>query len=240
MHFKVIACQVFTRELEQILERTAHTVDLDLIPMGQHALGAEMRPHLQERIDAADPLGYDAILLGYALCGCGTEGLIVSASSWETAADSRPTSKTTLGSITGRPVGSNFRLPTLSCSPPTLRRRTSWASKAHSPNSLPSMAKTTAASSMSNSLSIVAATLDLLTSPLASPLTMRAAPRRVPKPQRKAGPSMRSRARSRCSIVLSAGNGKQPTFLLFPPALRSAQRLTKTSWNPYECRSRYN
>jgi len=34
-----------------------------------------MRPHLQERIDAADEDGYDAILLGYALCGRGTEGL---------------------------------------------------------------------------------------------------------------------------------------------------------------------
>jgi hypothetical protein len=34
-----------------------------------------MRPHLQERIDAADAGGYDAILLGYALCGKGTEGL---------------------------------------------------------------------------------------------------------------------------------------------------------------------
>ena len=43
--------------------------------MGLHSLGVEMRPHLQERIDAADPLGYDAILLGYALCGRGTEGL---------------------------------------------------------------------------------------------------------------------------------------------------------------------
>ena len=35
----------------------------------------EMRPHLQERIDAADNGGYEAILLGYALCGRGTEGL---------------------------------------------------------------------------------------------------------------------------------------------------------------------
>jgi hypothetical protein len=34
-----------------------------------------MRPHLQNRIDAADAAGYDAILLGYALCGKGTEGL---------------------------------------------------------------------------------------------------------------------------------------------------------------------
>jgi hypothetical protein len=43
--------------------------------MGLHDLGVEMRPHLQERIDASDGLGYDAILLGYALCGRGTEGL---------------------------------------------------------------------------------------------------------------------------------------------------------------------
>jgi hypothetical protein len=43
--------------------------------MGLHSLGVDMRPHLQERIDAADEGGYDAILLGYALCGRGTEGL---------------------------------------------------------------------------------------------------------------------------------------------------------------------
>lgn len=43
--------------------------------MGLHDLGARMRLTLQERIDAADENGYDAILLGYALCGRGTEGL---------------------------------------------------------------------------------------------------------------------------------------------------------------------
>lgn len=43
--------------------------------MGLHDLGASMRPHLQERIDASDEAGYDAILLGYALCGRGTDGL---------------------------------------------------------------------------------------------------------------------------------------------------------------------
>jgi hypothetical protein len=43
--------------------------------MGLHDLGASMRPHLQERIDATDKAGNDTILLGYALCGRGTEGL---------------------------------------------------------------------------------------------------------------------------------------------------------------------
>ena len=75
MHLKLIACQVFTRELEQIVAASPHTVDLDLIPMGLHSLGVDMRPHLQRRIDDADALDYDAILLGYALCGRGTEGL---------------------------------------------------------------------------------------------------------------------------------------------------------------------
>lgn len=75
MRLKAIACQVFTREFESILARISHTVDLELIPMGLHSLGIEMRSPLQERIDAADKLGYDAILLGYALCGQGTEGL---------------------------------------------------------------------------------------------------------------------------------------------------------------------
>jgi hypothetical protein len=75
MHLKAISCQVFTREFEYILARTVHSVDLDLVPMGLHSLGVKMRSPLQEHIDAADRLGYDAVLLGYALCGRGTEGL---------------------------------------------------------------------------------------------------------------------------------------------------------------------
>lgn len=75
MHLKVISCQVFTREFEFILSRSVRSVDIELVPMGLHSLGVEMRSPLQERIDAADRLGYDAILLGYALCGRGTEGL---------------------------------------------------------------------------------------------------------------------------------------------------------------------
>jgi hypothetical protein len=43
--------------------------------MGLHDLGASMRPYLQKHIDTADREGYDAIVLGYALCGRGTEGL---------------------------------------------------------------------------------------------------------------------------------------------------------------------
>lgn len=75
MRLKVIFCQVLTREIELAVSRSAHIVDLDPLSMGFHEFGAGMRAHLQERIDTADDAGYDAILLGYALCGRGTEGL---------------------------------------------------------------------------------------------------------------------------------------------------------------------
>ena len=75
MRLKAIICEVFTREIEDILPRWPHQVDLEIVTMGLHDLGASMTPRLQERIDAVDTAGYDAIVLGYALCGRGTEGL---------------------------------------------------------------------------------------------------------------------------------------------------------------------
>ncbi len=75
MRFRAIFCQVLTREMESVISRSPHTIETERVPMGLHDLGAQMHPHLQERIDAADGEGYDAILLGYALCGRGTEGL---------------------------------------------------------------------------------------------------------------------------------------------------------------------
>ena len=75
MHLKAIVCQVLTREIEEVVSRSPHSVEVENVPMGLHDLGIGMRPRLQDRIDAADGGGYDAILLGYALCGRGTEGL---------------------------------------------------------------------------------------------------------------------------------------------------------------------
>jgi hypothetical protein len=75
MRMKLIGCQVLTREIDCVVARSPHSIDAEILPMGLHDLGASMRPRLQERIDAADHNGHDAILLGYALCGRGTEGL---------------------------------------------------------------------------------------------------------------------------------------------------------------------
>lgn len=75
MRLKAIVCQSLTREMECVIARSPHHVDLEILTMGLHDLGASMRPRLQQRADASDALGYHAILLGYALCGRGTEGL---------------------------------------------------------------------------------------------------------------------------------------------------------------------
>lgn len=75
MRLKAIICQVFSREMETVCSRSPHAVDVEALTMGLHDLGARMRPHLQERIDAADDGHYDATLLAYGLCGRGTEGL---------------------------------------------------------------------------------------------------------------------------------------------------------------------
>jgi hypothetical protein len=75
MRLKAIVCQVFTREMSAAGTRSPHEIEVEFLTMGLHDLGAEMRSHLQARIDASDVIGYDAILLGYGLCGRGTEGL---------------------------------------------------------------------------------------------------------------------------------------------------------------------
>jgi hypothetical protein len=52
-------------------------VDAEFLPKALHDLGGPgMRVRLQELIDAVDDKQYDAILLGYALCGTGTAGLV--------------------------------------------------------------------------------------------------------------------------------------------------------------------
>jgi hypothetical protein len=51
-------------------------VDVEFLEKGLHDYGgAAMRKELQFRIDASDPVKYDAVALGYALCGNGLHGL---------------------------------------------------------------------------------------------------------------------------------------------------------------------
>ncbi len=76
MRFKLIACEVFYRELCAAAARSPHTIDLEFLPKGLHDIGsAGMVTRLQAAVDRVEQERYSAILLGYALCNNGTVGL---------------------------------------------------------------------------------------------------------------------------------------------------------------------
>ena len=73
MRLKLICCEVLFREMCACIARSRHVIDVEFLTKGLHDLGCVgMRSRIQEQIDAVDPTLYDAILLGYALCGNGT------------------------------------------------------------------------------------------------------------------------------------------------------------------------
>ncbi len=76
MKLKLVACEVLYRELCALIARSPHQVDLAVLPKGLHDIGADgMLARLQAAVDAADTPGYDAVLMGYALCNNGVSGL---------------------------------------------------------------------------------------------------------------------------------------------------------------------
>lgn len=75
MRLKVIACEVLTREFCFCTARSPHVVDLEFTPKDAHENSHELRALIQAKIDATPAGVYDAILLGYGLCGNGTVGL---------------------------------------------------------------------------------------------------------------------------------------------------------------------
>jgi hypothetical protein len=73
---KLIACEVLLRELCALTARSPHQVDFAFLPKGLHDIGASaMASRMQAAVDAADAPGFEALLLGYALCNNGIEGL---------------------------------------------------------------------------------------------------------------------------------------------------------------------
>jgi hypothetical protein len=77
MRLKLISCEVLYREMCSVAARSSNQVDVEFLPKGLHDMGCSaMRKRLQEAIDAVDASQYEAVLLGYALCGNGIAGLI--------------------------------------------------------------------------------------------------------------------------------------------------------------------
>jgi hypothetical protein len=76
VRLKLIGCEVLYRETCAAVARSPHEIDIEFLPKGLHSLGAAaMLARLQEAVDAVDPARYQAILLGYGLCGNGIAGL---------------------------------------------------------------------------------------------------------------------------------------------------------------------
>ena len=76
MHLLLIACGVLLRELSDAIVRSPHLIDAQFLAPVLHDTGAKaMRKHIQDAIDGAEGKSYDAIVLGYALCGNGLAGI---------------------------------------------------------------------------------------------------------------------------------------------------------------------
>ena len=76
MRLKLISCEVLFREMCDACAHSPHQVDLELLPRGLHDLGRQpMAVKIQEAVDRTAEGVYEAILLGYGLCGNGLDGL---------------------------------------------------------------------------------------------------------------------------------------------------------------------
>ena len=75
MKLKLIACEVFTREIGLCTAHSPHTIDVEFTKKNAHDNANKLRQILQEKIYESDEEGYDAIILGIGLCGNSTAGL---------------------------------------------------------------------------------------------------------------------------------------------------------------------
>jgi hypothetical protein len=76
MRLLLIGCEILLRELCDAIIHSSQRIDAQFMPKGLHDLGGpELRKRLQTVIDAVDAKEYDAIVLGYGLCGNGLAGL---------------------------------------------------------------------------------------------------------------------------------------------------------------------
>ena len=83
MRLKLIACEIFYRELCAAVARSVNQVDVEFLPKGLHDIGqAGMSARLGEALAAVDPSKYEAVLLGYGLCSNGLVGLAARTSPW--------------------------------------------------------------------------------------------------------------------------------------------------------------
>ncbi|HGJ64513.1 TPA: DUF1638 domain-containing protein [bacterium] len=72
---KVIACEVLFREICLCSAYTRNITNLDFMPRGLHDNPDMMRAEVQKKIDETEKGAFDGIVLGYALCSRGMDGI---------------------------------------------------------------------------------------------------------------------------------------------------------------------
>jgi len=76
LRLKLIACEIFYRELCYAVARSVNQVDIEFLPKGVHDIGQQkMSARLREVLAAVDQTHYEAVLFGYGLCNNGLVGL---------------------------------------------------------------------------------------------------------------------------------------------------------------------
>lgn len=74
MKLKLISCEVFSRPAYHAAATSPHTVDIEFTKLRSHTNPVLLREEIQQRVDQSQK-GYDAILLGFGLCGNSTAGI---------------------------------------------------------------------------------------------------------------------------------------------------------------------
>ena len=77
MLLKLIACEVFHREISHFISKSKNIVDVEFLEKGLHDKSDILRAKLQEKINetSAGAIKYEAVLLAYGLCGNSSAGL---------------------------------------------------------------------------------------------------------------------------------------------------------------------
>jgi hypothetical protein len=76
MKYKLIGCEVFARPAYRAAANSSHIIDMEFTKLRSHLKPGELRAEIQNAIDRSSAQDYDAILLGFGLCGNSTAGLI--------------------------------------------------------------------------------------------------------------------------------------------------------------------
>lgn len=75
MRIRCLSCEALARMVYYCAALSPNIVDVEIVRLGLHNTPPYLRDTLQARIDDLEGAGYDAIVLGYGLCGKSTFGL---------------------------------------------------------------------------------------------------------------------------------------------------------------------